>query len=745
MTRPDTKTLLIADDDHDLVSVLSLRCRRMGLTVLTAFDAFTALSLVRSKMPDLVCLDVGMPAGNGLSVCEMMTSDATFRDIPVIVLTGRSDPHTICRCHSMCAYYVEKSTDTWTRLEPLLRELLELPAATQPAEQPSADSNSERKAAPVFPSLSALYADSESGKPKTTTEVPAARLGDPSDSMEAPGDVDRHSREFSASDADSAEIHADEPRSQRERETCSTAVVPEKVASGETPRAERSQISTDDIAVGIESFERETGELVSDIELESAAEIEPASEFESDGQATTEPTAEHSSMWRSLAQAMGRVVKGSPHERDENSEASASAEEPASVDDSAEEYSPHGATSPTCHASVSHSIERPSDNPSAIDSDRLLPLSQTHGSESASREDIRADDSAIEPALSAGLDNFWTLVSDKTRSPGSAGASDRLAAPAPLQSPQKRGNSQPESKNGKTILIADDDGDLVQMLMMRCTQLGLKVFRSPDAMHALLGAHRVQPDLVVLDVNMPGGNGLSVCEMMAGDPTLAQTPVIIMTGDKNEEIPRRCQAMHAQFIEKGAGLWERLEQMIRKSLAMPAPIPAKAEAEVSADSPEAERRPRILCIDDDPDISKILKLRLEPYGVDVLRAFNGMQGYWTALDMRPDLVILDMVMPDGGGNYIMGRLRSHPLTAKVPVLMLTGVNTPGVRRQMFSLGVDGFLTKPLDFDALIDHLSQYMTLRDRAGKPLVRKSEPAADPAQSPRTPAAKPERALVR
>jgi DNA-binding response OmpR family regulator len=131
---------------------------------------------------------------------------------------------------------------------------------------------------------------------------------------------------------------------------------------------------------------------------------------------------------------------------------------------------------------------------------------------------------------------------------------------------------------------------------------------------------------------------------------------------------------------------------------------------------------------DDPDISKLLKLRLEPYGVDVLRAFKGMQGYWTALDMRPDLVILDMVMPDGGGNYILGRLRAHPLTEKVPVLMLTGVNTPGVRRQMFGLGVDGFLTKPIDFNALIDHIGQYLTLRDKKGAPLMKCREPVDQP-----------------
>jgi CheY-like chemotaxis protein len=244
-------------------------------------------------------------------------------------------------------------------------------------------------------------------------------------------------------------------------------------------------------------------------------------------------------------------------------------------------------------------------------------------------------------------------------------------------------------------------------------------------MHALLGAHRVQPDLMILDVNMPGGNGLSVCEMMAGDPSLAKTPVIIMTGDTNPEIPGRCQALHAQYLQKGAGLWERLEPLIRKTLGMPAVIAPKATAAALAALAEAKQKPRILCIDDDPDISKIIKLRLEPYGVDVLRAFKGMQGYWTALDMRPDLVILDMVMPDGGGNYILGRLRAHPLTEKVPVLMLTGINTPGTRRQMFGLGVDGFLTKPIDFDALIDHVGQYVTLHDRNGVPLAKRSESA--------------------
>ncbi len=320
----------------------------------------------------------------------------------------------------------------------------------------------------------------------------------------------------------------------------------------------------------------------------------------------------------------------------------------------------------------------------------------------ATDERVPCQPAPQEAARLADLDKAWSTI--KNGKPAPQTPTERRAA---SMSQDRQGNAE------RTILIADDDGDLVQMLALRCKQMGLRVFRSPDAMHALLGVHRVRPDLLVLDVNMPGGNGLSVCEMLSGDETLRSTPVIIMTGDTNEEIPRRCHALRAQYVPKGAGLWDRLEPVIRHALELP-PRPSSKETSsyATSETNPGRRMPKILCIDDDPEISKILKFRLERYGVDVLRAFNGMQGYWTALDMRPDMIILDMVMPDGSGNYIFGRLRSHPLTEKVPVLMLTGVNTPGVRRQMFGLGVDAYLTKPIDFIALLEHVRQYVPLCD---------------------------------
>ena len=120
------------------------------------------------------------------------------------------------------------------------------------------------------------------------------------------------------------------------------------------------------------------------------------------------------------------------------------------------------------------------------------------------------------------------------------------------------------------------------------------------------------------------------------------------------------------------------------------------------------RMPKVLCIDDDPEISKIIKIRLECYGIDVLRSFNGMQGYWTALDMTPDVIITDMVMPDGEGNYIVGRFRSNGITANVPIIVLSGQVNPALKRLMFGLGASAYLTKPLVVEELIRELRKHI-------------------------------------
>ena len=117
--------VLIADDDADIVDLLTLRCRECGLYVDSANNAMTALGKIEEMLPDVVILDIDMPYGNGLSVCEMMASHAALRAIPVIILTGNTSEETVRRCHQMCAFYVLKAPNLWSRVKPVLNYLFE--------------------------------------------------------------------------------------------------------------------------------------------------------------------------------------------------------------------------------------------------------------------------------------------------------------------------------------------------------------------------------------------------------------------------------------------------------------------------------------------------------------------------------------------------------------------------------------------------------------------------------------------
>lgn len=116
--------VLLADDDQDLVATLSRRLTGAGYDMASVYDAAAAWAEIERRRPDLVVIDVELPNGNGLAVCEMLAHDERFRDLPVIVLTGRRDQETILRCANYMAYWVHKCPDLWSRLEPVLRDAL---------------------------------------------------------------------------------------------------------------------------------------------------------------------------------------------------------------------------------------------------------------------------------------------------------------------------------------------------------------------------------------------------------------------------------------------------------------------------------------------------------------------------------------------------------------------------------------------------------------------------------------------
>jgi DNA-binding response OmpR family regulator len=120
--------------------------------------------------------------------------------------------------------------------------------------------------------------------------------------------------------------------------------------------------------------------------------------------------------------------------------------------------------------------------------------------------------------------------------------------------------------------------------------------------------------------------------------------------------------------------------------------------------------PTLLTIDDDQQIAESLAARLSAYEIHLLHAGHGMHGFWLAMTKRPDLIVTDVRMPQGAGDYIVQCLRNNSETRNIPVIVLTGLRDPQLEAQMRRLGVNDYFTKPVPFDQLGRAVRTYIRL-----------------------------------
>ena len=111
---------------------------------------------------------------------------------------------------------------------------------------------------------------------------------------------------------------------------------------------------------------------------------------------------------------------------------------------------------------------------------------------------------------------------------------------------------------------------------------------------------------------------------------------------------------------------------------------------------ETKRRERILIVEDDEEVAKVLRGRLEGEGYETHTEGTGKAALSYAADYRPDLVVLDVGLPGISGLEVAKRLRKIYLPWVVPILMLTGRDQPVDKLYGFAHGADSYLTKPYD-------------------------------------------------
>ncbi len=206
--------------------------------------------------------------------------------------------------------------------------------------------------------------------------------------------------------------------------------------------------------------------------------------------------------------------------------------------------------------------------------------------------------------------------------------------------------------SGARVLVIDDDPQVHTALRALLAEDGVEVISAFDGMDGLQLARAKRPDIITLDVLMPGLNGWTVLASIKNDPELAEIPVIMLTMVSDRNTGYALGA--ADYLTKPFDRIRLLQTLGRYR--------------------REDHEALLLIVDDEPDLRDIFRRRAEGDGWRVLEAPDGQSALDALARHRPDVILLDLMMPTMDGFEFLDRLRQAPETRDLPVIVMTAMS-----------------------------------------------------------------------
>jgi signal transduction histidine kinase/DNA-binding response OmpR family regulator len=221
--------------------------------------------------------------------------------------------------------------------------------------------------------------------------------------------------------------------------------------------------------------------------------------------------------------------------------------------------------------------------------------------------------------------------------------------------------ARPSAATGRTVLVIDDDATVRDLLKRFLEKEGFRVEVAPNGKDGLRRARELHPSAITLDVMMPGMDGWAVLSAIKADPQISNIPVVMLTMVRDKNMGYTLGA--SDYVTK--------------------PIDRDQLIAVIKKYENNSHDYKILVIEDDDSTRDMISRTLAKEGWHIDAAVNGREGLVRVSSVSPDLILLDLMMPEMDGFQFLNELRKTESGRSIPVLVVTALDlTPEERNQL---------------------------------------------------------------
>lgn len=257
----------------------------------------------------------------------------------------------------------------------------------------------------------------------------------------------------------------------------------------------------------------------------------------------------------------------------------------------------------------------------------------------------------------------------------------------------------------KKILIIEDDKFLGDILVEKLTKQGCEVTLSRDGAEGYEKIKLILPDLILLDVMMPNMNGYEILEKKLKDAEIAKIPVIIISNSGQPvEINRALALGVKDYLVKAQFDADQVMEKIKSQLKDDKEKPAEAKTD---DTKLAGKK--VMWVEDDQFLNDIIARKLSSTKCDFFHCANGEDALDIINKEKPDIILLDIILPGMDGFEILKRIKANPNINHIPVILLSNLGQTKDIDKGISLGAAKFLVKAtVNLDEIMDEIKSVM-------------------------------------